>query len=142
MPGGFFVPIKPGIIWPVYPYIKTIRKPRKQEAMTTKQFIKVALLSGVIFLTAVVSNSADAQRRVIRDRKEDVRDRREDVRDRREDIRDRREDIRDAKHNGGVPDRLEDVRDRREDVRDRREDMRDRREDIRDSRHSRPLRRF
>ena len=105
--------------------------------MTTKQFIKAALLCGVIFLTASINNSADAQRRIIRDRREDVRDRREDIRDRREDIRDRREDVRDRRHEGGVLDRLEDIRDRREDVRDRREDIRDRREDVRDRRHPR-----
>jgi hypothetical protein len=134
--------IKPHIICPVYSFIKTIRNQQKIITMTTKQFIKTTLLCGMIFLAASINNRADAQRRLIRDRREDVRDRREDRRDRREDVRDRREDIRDARHDGGVLDRLEDVRDRREDVRDRREDVRDRREDIRDRRHPRPHRRF
>lgn len=72
--------------------------------MKTSKFLKAFILTGILFLAFSASNTASAQRRIIRDRVEDRIDRREDVRDRREDVRDRREDIRD---------RREDRRDRR-----------------------------
>ena len=80
----------------------------------------IAFLS-MTLLTAPAAASGDApERRVTRDRLEDVRD--------------RRENRWDARHQGGRRDRREDLRDRRENRRDHREDVRDRWEDRRDRR--------